>query len=76
MSEMQINIVEITDGVVWLQFEYEGKPIYKQPLAAAIRRYLEPEYKIDQARGDGFNAEQAFKKLKISDALKSELKRA
>jgi len=76
MSDMKITISEIVDDVVWLQFEHEGKPIYKVPLAQAIRDYIEPQYREDVFRGDGFNTEQAFKKLAIDKALQSELHRA
>jgi len=76
MTDSKIIITEIKDNVVWMQFEHEGKPIFKVPLAQCIRDYLEPEYQEDKAGGDGWNASQAFKKLAISKALKSELSRA
>lgn len=75
-SEHRIVIAEIIDNVVWMQFEHDGRPVFKVPLAQCIRDYLEPACKKDIAKGDGFSTEQAFKKLVISEAFESEIIRA
>ena len=78
MSEYTITIAEIVDDVVWIQLNIDGKPVFKEPLAAALRQYLEAgaAHAKDAARGDGWNTETAFEKVKISAALDSELMRA
>ena len=73
---MKITIVEIIDDVVWLQFEFEGKAVFKETLASALRGHLAPQYESDKARGDGWNTDQAFRKMKIAESLRAELKRA
>ena len=74
---MKITILEIKNDVIWLVFcDDNDSMIYKQPLAQALRDHLEPQYNKDKERGDGFNTEQAFRKIAIKDALMKELKRA
>ena len=74
---MEITIKEIKDNVVWMVFiDDDGREIWKQPLAHGLREHLKPERELDKLRGDNWNTEQAFRKLKIHDALKSELLRA
>jgi len=74
---MEISIRKIENGVIWMVFkDADGKEIFTEPLAAALRRHLQPERDIDRMRGDGWNTEQAFKKLELTESLNSELKRA
>ena len=72
---MHIQLSEV-DDVLWLQFESDGVPYYKVQLARVMRDYLKPEYEIDKARGDGWNTDQAFRKVSFLTSLKNELKRA
>jgi hypothetical protein len=74
---MKISILEIKNDVIWLVFcDDDDRMIYKQPLAQALRDHLKPERCIDKKRGDGWNTEQAFRKLKLSTYLTAELTRA
>ena len=75
-NETKITIHEIVDGVIWMQFEYQGKPIYKVPLAQSIRDYLDADADLKNCNPDSVAGERAFKKLSISKALESELLRA
>lgn len=68
--------IEIIDSAMWIQYEENGSSVYTAPLALSIRTFLEPEYKEDTNRGDGFNTEQAFKKMEINKAFRHELDRA
>ena len=67
---------DLEDKINWLTFYHEGQAIYKETLAQALRDCLKPEYEADMARSDGYNTEQAFKKVEILEALRAELKRA
>jgi hypothetical protein len=78
-KDYEIVIYEIKDDVVWVQFNNDGKPIYRVPLAQCLRDYLRPYYDKDVKSGEvkrGLAPEQAFEKLRISKALESELMRA
>lgn len=77
--EFTFTIAEIDqNGVIWLQLNHNGSPVFKEPLAAALRRFIDnsPEAKMDESRADGWNTEKALLKVKISTAMDHELGRA
>jgi len=71
-----IYIDEIDDKHVWLIYYHKGEKIFRQPLALALRDYLEPIHQQDIDSGDvanGFQPETAFGKLKLIKAMTKEV---
>ena len=70
-------IIESVGKHVYLQFEHEGKPIYRKPLALCLREYLDSVRQKDIDSGEfakGFQPETALEKMKLLNALEKEVK--
>ena len=71
-----IFIDEIDDKHVWLTYYHKDVKIFRQPLARALRDYLEPLHQQDIDSGDvanGFQPETAFGKLRLSKSITKEI---
>lgn len=79
-QQIELRIVDVVDNqVVWIGIYLDDKLYFKEPLAAAFRRFFEPQLAEDVASGEtakGFQPTVAFAKLRLGLAIESEMLRA